>query len=171
MRTIILPGYSLYNKEWAENIAKSLRHKAISKVTVIEWEHWQSGGGIKIKKELEKIISEIGEEKQVNIIAKSVGTMVAMELLKIAKGKINKIILCGVPSVSEERKKLFRTALSDFPSKNIIVFQNTKDPFATFSEVRAFIDGINPEIIVIEKPASDHNYPYSTDFQEFLVRE
>ena len=179
MKTIILPGFSVHNKVWAEEVANKLNNNAV----VHNWLHWENGkSNLSLKEELRNIIKEIGGEK-VNIIAKSVGTMVCMHLLAEIFDQINKIILCGIPSVSEERKNLFASSLSDFNPKNIIVFQNTKDPLASFSEVKDFITalrnadmssskdvmkGVNPKIKVIEKPRSDHSYPYFEDFKKFL---
>ena len=165
MKTIILPGYSLHNKAWALEIKKSLSFK--QSVLVHEWQHWQLGGALHPKHEIGKILKEIGRDK-VNLIAKSVGTMVAMHLLAEIPEQINKIILCGLPSVSEERKKLFTASLSDFDSKKIVVYQNIKDPLGSYAEVKDFMNAVNPKIKVIEKPRSDHHYPYFEDFKKFL---
>lgn len=91
-----------------------------------------------------------------------------MNFLLRKTNKVGKIILCGVPSVSEENTELFRRALEDFPAEKIIVFQNEKDPFATYEEVKEFMESVNPEIEVVKKPASTHDYPYSDDFETFL---
>jgi len=136
MKTIVLPGYSLHNKNWALEIKKSLSFR--QSVLVHEWRHWQLGGDLQPKHEIGKILKEIARGR-VNIIAKSVGTMVAMYLLAEIPEQINKIILCGISSVSEERKKPFTVSLADFPAKDIIVFQNTKDPLAGYEEVKDFI--------------------------------
>ena len=120
-----------------------------------------------VKKELERIEEEAGAET-LNIIAKSVGTRVAMRFLLRKANKVEKIILCGIPTVSEENAELFRMALENFPTKDIVVFQNEKDPFATYAEVKEFMESINPEIEVIEKPANTHDYPYFADFETFL---
>ncbi|MFH1863659.1 MAG: hypothetical protein ABIJ85_01930 [bacterium] len=165
MKTIVLPGYSLHNKEWALEIKKSLSFR--QSVLVHQWQHWKLGGALRPKYEIGKILTEIGRDK-VNLIAKSVGTMVAMKVLSEIGDQVGKIILCGIPSVSEERKILFTTSLSDFPAENVVCFQNTKDPFATFEEVDKFMREVNKKIKVVEKPRSDHNYPYSEDFQKFL---
>ncbi len=164
MKTIILPGYSPRNKDWGEKVKESLflGHKII----LHEWMHWQ-GGAMSVKKELEKIISEVGKE-DLNIIAKSVGTGVCMNFLLRKTNKVEKIVLCGVPSVSEENAQLFGRALENFPAKNIIVFQNEKDPFATYAEVKEFLGKVNSEIEVVKKPAHNHDYPYYDDFETFL---
>ena len=157
MKTIILPGYSLHNKDWAEEMAGTVHY----------WRHWKTGGSFSLRYELEKILTEIGKNK-VNIIAKSVGTGVLMHLLPKIKNQVEKIILCGIPTVSDENKRLFTTSLSAFPVENVVCFQNTKDPFATFKEVDKFMREVNKKIRVIEKPRSDHNYPYFEDFEKFL---
>lgn len=166
MKTIILPGFSIHNKDWALEIKKSLSFK--QSVLVHEWQHWKLGGALHPKYEIGKILNEIGRDK-VNVIAKSVGTMVCMHLLCEIPDQINKIILCGIPSVSEERNKLFTAYLADFPAKDIIVFQNTKDPLAGFEDVKDFMKDVNPKIKIIEKERSDHNYPYFAEFNEFIL--
>ncbi len=165
MKTIVLPGYSLHNKDWALEIKKGLSFR--QSVLVHEWQHWRLGGSLHPKHEIAKILKEVGRDK-VNVIAKSVGTMICMLLIAEIPDQINKIILCGIPSVSEERKKLFTAYLSGFPVEKIIVFQNTKDPFASFEEVKDFMKDVNPKIKVIEKERSDHNYPYFEKFGKFL---
>jgi len=167
MKTIILPGYSPGNKDWAEAITGkiNLGHKVI----VHNWRHWQTGAkNLSPKKEVETILKEIGSHK-VNILAKSVGTMVAMHILLKINNQVKKIILCGIPTVSEGRKGLFQKALVGFPEDKIICFQNRKDPWATYNEVKEFMRQVNPKISVIEKPRGDHHYPYSEDFQKFIV--
>jgi pimeloyl-ACP methyl ester carboxylesterase len=173
MKTIVLPGYSLHNKDWALEIKKSLSFR--QSVLVHEWQHWQLGGTLHPKYEIGKILKEIalrrarGKGEKVNVIAKSVGTMICMHLLAEIPDQINKIILCGIPSVSEERKKLFTASLSSFSEKDVVVFQNTKDPLASFEEVKDFMKDVNPKIKVIEKERLDHNYPYFAEFSEFIL--
>ena len=162
MKTIILPGYSPRNKDWAEAVKKNLSGKALAH----DWQHWQ-GGSMSVKKELERITAEVGTDT-LRIISKSVGTRVTMQFLLRKANKVEKIILCGIPTVSEENAELFRMALENFPTKDIVVFQNEKDPFATYAEVKEFMESINPEIEVIEKPARTHDYPYFADFETFL---
>ena len=166
MLTIIFPGYSLKNKEWALEIAKEMKlgHKTL----VHEWRHWQEGS-FSVNYEVEKILEEIGKEDEVNIIAKSVGTAVTMRLLQKLDGAIKKIILCGIPTVSEERLELFKEALSEFPQKDILVIQNDSDPLINFTDAREFMGKVNPEIKTVKKEGGTHNYPYPEDFESFIV--
>ena len=168
MKTIILPGYSLHNKDWALEIKKEL--ELGHNVLVHEWRHWSSGS-FSLVKEIDAIIKKFGEEK-INIIAKSVGTRVAMYLIAKIPNQINKVILCGIPTrgESETAKKTYASGLSLPSPSQVIVFQNTNDPFASFATIEKFIHSINPKIKVIEKPRSDHHYPYPEDFQKFLEK-
>ncbi|MCH7641161.1 hypothetical protein IID22_03120 [Patescibacteria group bacterium] len=172
MKTIILPGYSPKNKEWADEIAKQLdlalpAGRQGHEVFVHNWKHWKDGGSMSIRYEMEKIKEELGEG-DFNILAKSVGSRIAIRVLSEVKGRVNKVILTGIASISEDTKKAYEKALADFPPEKIICFQNTKDPFVPYSEVKKFIQGVNPKIKVIEKPGNEHHYPYYSDFQKFL---
>lgn len=163
MRTIILPGYSPSNKEWALEVSEKVGGNAI----VHEWRHWTSGS-LSVKYEVAKLSEVIGNEK-VNIIAKSVGTRIAMHLLATHATQINKLILCGLPIRWE--KKIADTSykeLVDLRPSQVLVFQNTKDPLGNYVVIRKFIDQINPKITVVEGDRSDHNYPYSERFRKFL---
>lgn len=78
IKTIILPGYSPKNKEWADEISEKLNlgHEII----VHNWKHWKDGGSLSIKYELGKIKEELGDEK-FNIIGKSVGARITIRVV------------------------------------------------------------------------------------------
>lgn len=166
MKVLILPGFSQHNKNWAVETSQKLGNGTI----VHNWLHWENGKtNLSLKEEIKNILKEIEKEEKINIVAKSVGTMVCMHLLKEISGRINKIILCGIPSVSKERENLFTTSLFGFNHNNIIVFQNNKDLFASYEEVKMFMNKVNPKIKVLKKERSDHNYPYFEDFKKFII--
>lgn len=167
MKTIILPGYSQRNKEWAEEVRDQmdLGHE----VVVHNWKHWTSGS-FSLKREIENIKKEIGEDK-VNILAKSVGTRVAMTFLKDNHRQVNKLILCGIPGVSRieiPRFNLYKYSINLLSPRNVLVIQNEKDPFGNYKKVEKFIKKVNAKVETISKFRSDHNYPYPSDFQKFL---
>lgn len=165
MKTLILPGFSESNKDWTSYLKENL--KVDHSVEILDWEHWKLGGGIKLKKELEKI-DKIVKSETFNIIAKSVGTMVCMKVLDKYKNQIYKIILCGVPSISSKRIDLFEKSIENFDPKKITCFQNTFDPFVRYEDLKTAVGKINKEIPVIRKDAKNHDYYYSDDFNKFL---
>jgi predicted alpha/beta hydrolase family esterase len=167
MRTLIFPGFSLRNKEWAYNVRNKL--DLDHEIIVLEWRHWKTGStSFAIKHELEKAITLAGDEK-FNIIAKSVGTRLAARIIEEIPKRINKVILCGIPTKgkSDAAKKNY-SPLSDFNERNIIVYQNQKDPFASYKDIKIFLGSINKKIKIIKKPRKDHHYPYTKSFNKFL---
>ncbi len=62
MLTIILPGYSEKNRQWAEGLKKSL--KLDHDVIIHHWEHWRGlRSGLNPKSEVKIILATIGNEK------------------------------------------------------------------------------------------------------------
>jgi predicted alpha/beta hydrolase family esterase len=168
MITIVLPGYSPRNKEWADEVKKNL--KLGHKVIVHEWEHWNSSGlSFSVRKETDKILEKVGREK-VNFIAKSVGTRVLMHLAPLLQKQINNVILCGIPTrgTSETAIKTYSEGFKYFKPKQVVIYQNTKDPLANYLDIKKFVGSINSKVKIVEKPRSDHHYPYYEDFQNFL---
>lgn len=167
MRTIILPGYSKHNKVWAYEIQKKLALDQV--IWVHEWMHWGEAPSLSVPREIAAILEELAGDS-FNIIAKSVGTRVAMELIPQVVNRVNKVILCGIPTKfeSQDAKDLYQKGLTKLSPNDIICIQNTADPFASFHEVSVALAEINPDIEIIEKERKDHEYPYFEDFQKFL---
>lgn len=166
MKTIILPGFSPKNLSWAEEVVDKLGEDT----KVIHWPHWETGkvvGGWKQDK-VDEILKEF-EGENINILAKSVGTIVAMMILNQNPEMVNKVILCGIPVIDFKKGnvELFE-ALKSFPSENIVCIQNDNDPLANYETIKKLIHSIKLDIQVVSKPLSTHDYPYFDDFKNFL---
>ena len=168
MKTIILPGFSLKNKDWLDNIYGRLIEVVPSKA--IEWAHWRTGKAETrwIEKEAKEISLTI--QGPINIIAKSIGTAVATTVLKLKPDYINKIILCGVPinDFIKGDEKYYKS-LKTFPQEKFICFQNEADNHGGYKEVERFLHSLNHNLLIVSKPRSDHEYPYPNDFIDFLT--
>ena len=169
MKTIILPGYSPHNKDWVLEVAKNLNLP--HEIRPVFWEHWTDPNKYLRPKEKSQDIIDILQGDSTNLVAKSVGSLVAAYTVEAIPQRIGKVILCGIPSVSMQRLNIFQKAFENFPAEKVIVFQNSKDPFATFEEVKNFMKKVNPKIKVIEKPLHTHDYPYFIDFENFFEKE
>ncbi len=180
MKTIILPGYSIKNKEWAYEVKKRLSHKY--NVIVHEWEHWEDGSStseqilsskqslkaakhLDVKREVERILKKIKcTDDGINIIAKSIGTKVAMSLIPVIKAHLGKVILCGIPIDPLG----YRKGLKIIGSGNLLVIQNHNDPFMSYNAIKTYLMLMDKNIKVIQKPSDTHDYPYYEDFADFL---
>lgn len=168
MKILILPGYSLKNKVWAEELKKEL--DLDDEIQIAYWEHWETGSSTDdwLNAEAQKIINDL--TTPINIIAHSAGTLVAMKVLKSKPNLVNKIILCGIPvnDFLPNDQKLYE-ALNLLKPENILCVHNENDNHGSFSQAEEVIHAINPNIQIISKPRSDHLYPYPVDFKKFLL--
>jgi len=163
MLTIILPGYSPHNKDWAEEVKAKLNLDG--KVEVFYWDHWQTGKSLNLKHEVARILELVGD-KPVNFIAKSVGTKVLMSVLPTIKEQINKVILCGIPIDPVRYVK----GIKLLKPENLLVIQNSADPFMPAKPIKIYLQLVDKRIRVVEKNAHNHDYPYFKDFEDFLTQ-
>lgn len=169
MKTLILPGYSAHNKDWAETVKGELESEF--PIIVVYWPHWTSEQKDPnwIQNEVAKI-QDLTRGKKINIIAKSIGTYAAMLLLKENPDCLNKIILCGIPlNDLSGQSKIAYSVLKALQSNEVLCISNSEDPHGSASEVEHFVHLLNPAIRVLSKPRSDHEYYYSQDIKEFLL--
>lgn len=166
MKTLLLPGFSTHNKEWAEKMKVALEpHMDIE---IFYWPHWESGyvDDAWIEKQAEKLLSHEGPYM---VLAKSVGTLVAVTALMKNKHSVSKILLCGVPlaGMSDTDRKKYQVLAEIDPNKVLIV-QNKGDHLASHREVSEFFDAISERLKVVPKDRADHAYPYPEIFEAFL---
>ncbi len=169
MKTYILPGYSDKNKFWVDETVAFLK-PAIPAIGLY-WNHWDGSSTEDgwIEEEARRIINDSNNEK-INIVAKSVGAMVCMAVLKLKPELVNKVILCGIPfkDFLPGDEKRYESLKSVMPN-NILRIQNEEDNYGSFEKTESFVRSINPNIKVVSKPRNDHYYPYSEDFKNFLI--
>lgn len=162
IKVIILPGFSLKNKDWAYEVKKNLPEFDIH---VHEWLHWQTGNISNL--DVENEIKRLNLSEEVNIIAKSIGTLVLVNLLKT--NFVKKAIFNGIPMGDIESKDLHDyEVLADLDINRFLFIQNKDDNHGSHKNVSQFLQKINPDIEVISKPRDDHEYPYWDEFREFL---
>jgi predicted alpha/beta hydrolase family esterase len=168
MVTIILPGGSAHNKEWLEETAQKIQVEG--EIRPIYWDHWTDSAKEFDAKEKARLIDDVVGMRSVDIIAKSIGILVAAHIVLKSPEKIRKVIINGVPlnDIGEEERETIKSALKLIAPDSIICFQNAEDPHASFEQAKKLFSEINPEIRVISKDKDDHEYFYIDEFREFL---
>src|SRR5689334_9887199 len=139
MLTFILPGYSIKNKKWLEETAKNIKVEGL--IRAIHWDHWTDPEQDFNVEEKAKLVIGLSRQKEINIVAKSIATLVSSYVIKEDPEQIMKVIFCGIPltDFSEQDKETMKDNLKDFPVNKIIVFQNDKDPHGSFAKVKEFL--------------------------------
>jgi len=168
-RVIILPGYSLKNKQWAQKTAAAL--PPIFKVSIRYWPHWTQAAPATnwLDREVDKL-QKLYRNLPVDLIAKSIGSYIAVKLLQRNPGNFHRLLICGLPinDLSAEDKNHF-SVLGSLPAEKVLVIQNETDNHGSFTQVKAFVQAINPHIDILSRPRNDHEYPYPEDFIRFLT--
>jgi predicted alpha/beta hydrolase family esterase len=167
MKTLILPGFSIKNKDWAESIQKEL--SGDFDCEVVYWPHWETEVKEEdwIEKEAQKIIQNNSEP--INIIAKSIGTTVAAIVIDKNPEIIHKLILCGIPlNDLDPGEGSIYDSLNKLDPKVVLSIQNNEDPHGSFTEVEKLIHDIQPNIEILSQKRDDHEYPDANIFIKFL---
>lgn len=164
MQTIILPGFSIKNLKWVDEVANNLEIDGV--IRPIHWDHWKDESEKFDVKEKAVVIARHARGEKINIIAKSIGTLIASLVIQKIPDQIEKIIFCGIPvsDLSENDLDIIKKAIS-LTKERIVVFQNSNDPHGTYDQVKKFEVDFN----LIEKPSYNHDYPYFEEFNKFLV--
>lgn len=166
MITFILPGFSVDNKLWLEKCAESIETKGYTRP--IYWDHWDDPDQKFDAKEKADLISRHSKGDKINIIAKSIGSLVAAYIIEQIPTQINKVVICGIPlnDIKESEKESIKKALEGLDSKKLICFQNADDPHGSYQEVKDFL----PETVeIVSKDRNDHDYPYYSEFEDHLT--
>jgi pimeloyl-ACP methyl ester carboxylesterase len=168
MVTVILPGYSIHNKEWLEETAQKIGTDG--EIRPIYWEHWTDPDSKFDAKEKARLLDGVAGKRVVDIIAKSIGTFVAGYIIEKSPEKIRKVILNGIclTDLGDDEKEILKSALKLISPENIICFQNEEDPHGDFEQAKKFLSDVDPEIVIVSKPRDDHEYPYFEEFGDFL---
>jgi pimeloyl-ACP methyl ester carboxylesterase len=150
MNLILLPGNSAQNREWIENIERALKPK-FSHTHTQYYDHWQQGGGFKLKSEREKLVTTANKFGKFAIFAKSVGVFLTLNATQQKLISPAYCIFCGTTRRSAE-------LLPDWHTPTLFI-QEEEDPFLHYSELAETVYQIgdtNHQLLVI--PGTKHWY-------------
>ena len=87
-----MPGGSPKNKAWAEETSKQL--KLDHEIRPVFWSHWDDPDVTFDPKEKVRLIVDVAMQNSINIVAKSIGSLVAGYIIAEVPQKIEKVIFC-----------------------------------------------------------------------------
>ena len=150
MKLVILPGFSPINRGWAQELAQ-IMERQFNPVDVIEYQHWQLGGGLKLAQELDKLDKENQQQPIEMVMAKSVGVYVAMEAVKRRVITPRTGVFMGTTKKSAPRLKEW--------SLPTLLIQESKDPLLSFAALNKYTVKMKPEQSkLVEVEGNRHAY-------------
>ena len=167
MKLILLGGNNVHNKKWIESARDKLSY-LFEESVVLVYEHWKFDGKMNREKEIEKL-SEIVHGNCV-IFAKSAGIGLTLQAIIEKKIKLNKCIFVGLPLSWEE---VNGNELSPyFVSYKIptLFIQKTKDPYASFSDVKKFLDKNKVKNCELKEVSGDDHDYLNIDELKMIIR-
>lgn len=169
MVTLIIPGYSSHNKAWLEETASNIRSDG--EIRPIYWGHWTDETIKFSAKTKADLLDGVSGKRVVDIIAKSIGTLVAAYLIEKSPEKIRKVVLCGVPlnDLSEKDKEVYKNAFRKISPSIILIIQNDEDPHGGVEALKGLLSEFGNDIEILTKARADHEYFYQNDFDSFLL--
>ena len=93
MKIIYLPGFSEKNMAWIEDLEKEFRE--FGEGEIVYYDHWKTGKSMKIAEELKKLEEMVKDKTDYVVVAKSVGTALALREIYEGKLKPEKAIFLG----------------------------------------------------------------------------
>lgn len=165
---IFLPGYSVKNKSEQDNIANFLNKKGLNSYKH-RWRHWENDSlAFSRSLEIETIKSKLPKNEEFGIIAKSVGTLIAAELLsQINKRRVKFVILLGIP-INDLKSNDVLKFINVFKNLGvpILCIQNSEDQFGDIAQVQDLLKEVEYEQVI--KDAVGHSYNYPEDIYNFI---
>ena len=161
MKYLYLPGYSPKNER--EQLENS-RALAAAEVDVVKhkYRHWINDSYVfDIDQELASALALIPEHEEFGIIAKSIGTFLAMKVIATRAKKIRSLLLMGVPVNDLDEDELAEYRLMLPKVSHITVLQNENDTHGSAAQVEELLKDIKHQLVV--KSAEDHDYIYPQD--------
>lgn len=156
MKLLFFSGNSLRNRDFARNAEAQLKDM-FSDVYVQQYQHWQTGQEwIDLLHELEALRNS-NQTGDYGVIAKSIGTVLAVQAIKNGIIKPRFLLLLGLPlDYINKDYSQFGQALLDTNLPTVII-QNDNDPVGSAHDVQAYLPELLKQSLITTK-GQTHDY-------------
>lgn len=159
MDLIILPGNSINNKRSSEEMLKILS-PLFNRSFVHEYKHWQAQkGSMNLEEEIQRLKNSIDAKKEYIIVAKSIGSVLAMKFIAEENIRVKGCVFLGVPVNWCKNKDMDIDKVIRGFSTKLRIFQNTQDPTTSSEDLKEYLEDMQVRnYSLTEVEASDHEY-------------
>jgi alpha-beta hydrolase superfamily lysophospholipase len=168
MNLLILGGYSDYNKEWVENIQKTLAD-LFESTDILYYENWSNyREDADISSEVERLREVAKEKDNLVIFGKSVGVALTLQAIHNGYIKPKKCIFVGTPyEWSIKNGWDMDILLKDF-AVPVLFLQQTEDLSTSFQTIKNLLEksGVK-DYKIVELPGGDHQYNSMDEIRKY----
>lgn len=157
MNILILGGNSKRHKQWVRDLKDSLKD-SFDRVVYVDYAHWESGDEqADIEYEISQAARLASELGSYAIVAKSIGTVIAMEGIASGVLQPSSTLLMGLPLGRVASSSDCADMLSLLPPTTFL--QNDRDPVGGAEDIRVFIESNPPAVWDLSVSSGDtHDY-------------
>ncbi len=170
MDLVLLPGNSLNNKQWIDEVKIALG-PTFNKTRVLYYSHWQTGDSlIDFEKEqtaLKALTQDLGD---LVIFAKSAGCLLILKMISQSKLKPKKCIFVGAALLwGEAQGWEVKSWLKDFSIPTLFI-QKSLDPAISFKDLEnQLVEAKVQNYKLVEIPGDDHHYDDVTQLKNLVL--
>lgn len=170
MDLVLLPGNSISNREWIEEVKTALEPN-FNTSQIIYYDHWRTGDElIDLDREVDKLVKITKGLDNYIIFAKSAGCLLTLK--GVYQGKINpeKCIFIGTPILwGPEHGFNGEKWLKEYKVPTLFI-QKSNDPVITASDLHRLLNRLDiPNYQFQEISGDDHNYENIAQLKEFIL--
>jgi len=168
LNLLILPGNSARHKQWLRDAQTALA-PFFDTILVLEYRHWESSDNkTNLEYEVNAAKELVSGWKEYVVLAKSIGTVIATVAHQEGKLAAESYVFLGLPLPLIKDDAGFYPQLQAL--QNVIIFQNSHDPFGSSNAVGEYIASGKANMAVIEVPGSTHDYVDFVTYASHLLR-
>lgn len=169
MELILLPGNSKKNKKWIENVEFQIKN-LFEKTRIYYYRHWKTGEEIiDIEYETKKLAEYLKNKKEYFILAKSIGTALAIKNIKEKRIFPKKCIFLGMPILWCRKHNIDLDSWIEDYSTSTLFIQNNHDPAIEANELKIYLEKKRiKNYQFIELEGNTHDYDNINQLKEFL---
>jgi len=156
----LLGGNGIKNLDWIKEVSKSFT-KNFPDNSIIYYNHWThiEKLSLDIDYEAKNFAEKVANQNNFQVFAKSAGIMTTLKAIRDYELKPKNCVFVGFPiTFLNEFMPEIKSYLENI-NFSVTFFQNSKDPYSGYTEVKVMLDQINnPNIKIIEEIGDTHDY-------------
>jgi hypothetical protein len=159
MNILLLPGASVRNKEWIEELSKAYE-PFYDEVRVLHYLHWNNKDlEFDLELEIHRLAKKVEGFIPYVVFAKSAGSVLACAAMANGILKPNMCLFAGLPLVMIQNHNLPLDKWLAESKCNVTFIQNENDPLGLYEDVRYFVNKLSLNSTHVYKLLGDtHDY-------------